>query len=389
MYTTHSNQEMTYTEGTTALPKMWSPPLSESDLFAPPIYPDQATNMGARAALFAAPQATAFDPFVNAQFIPRPEHRLQPMATDITSIEMAQKHYYQQQRGQDVRQQPQMYQDRQRNTVMGRQHLQNRNPAQRLQHQQYRQQYQPVPQPNFVPTQRQQHYGLRRNYATPPPTFTPVESPNHLYRSGASSSSELVTKTPTNFSKSGYISTTQQFSQPQHQPNRPTTSRLTTAASILPSPGGAPVNTSYTTQIKYPFTPSPSPQYESARSGSTNLVHQNEATEYERLEQERTSQRERYEKRRDELRKDTNAIYHSYNEVLEYFPLRRSERPSPYLACLIANQTAPTEPNSDRGLAISFAKRHWQSFWEMQDMDYVVERAKVEQAERRQKLAQS
>lgn len=128
-------------------------------------------------------------------------------------------------------------------------------------------------------------------------------------------------------------------------------------------------------------SPGPQQQYtlsthQAAPASMYNLTNGNEATERHRLEAQRVHEAQELTRRRDSLRKDPNAIYHSYAEVLEHFPLPRGERPNPYLVGLLANQTLPVEPTSDRALAIRFAKKHWENYWEVKDLQYVIIRAK-------------
>jgi hypothetical protein len=73
--------------------------------------------------------------------------------------------------------------------------------------------------------------------------------------------------------------------------------------------------------------------------------------------------------------------YRNYLESLEHFSVPRGERPNPYLAGLIANQILPADPNGDRAIAICFAKKHWDKYWEMRDIDLVLEWAKEAQNE--------
>lgn len=81
---------------------------------------------------------------------------------------------------------------------------------------------------------------------------------------------------------------------------------------------------------------------------------------------------------------DPNADFHSYNDRLEYFPLRRGEHPNPYLLGLLANQPLPEKVTSDQALGIQYAKEHWYNYWELKDLDAVVGLAK-EAIERKMK----
>lgn len=101
-----------------------------------------------------------------------------------------------------------------------------------------------------------------------------------------------------------------------------------------------------------------------------------ERAERARLAHEERLEREKHYKRKAELKKDLSAIYRHYTEYLEYFPLARRERPNDYLLDLLANQRMPAEPTSDMGLAIQYAKEHWENSWGMKDLEYVVGLAK-------------
>jgi hypothetical protein len=107
-----------------------------------------------------------------------------------------------------------------------------------------------------------------------------------------------------------------------------------------------------------------------------NVAHQTEFAERLHLAQEQRQRLERHAKRCDKLRKDPGSTYHSYNEVLKYFPLSRGEQSNQCLVGLLANQLLPAEPTSDWGLAIRHAKEHWQCYWELRDLECVVAKAK-------------
>ncbi|KAJ4377099.1 hypothetical protein N0V86_006540 [Didymella sp. IMI 355093] len=128
----------------------------------------------------------------------------------------------------------------------------------------------------------------------------------------------------------------------------------------LPQPGG----TQYYQQV-------PPPQ-----AGGT--TRRNEIAERVRIARSHQQEREKRAKRKAELGKDPGALYHSYTEYLEYFPLVRCERPNPYLVGLLANQAMPVESDSDLGLAIQYAKRHWENTWQMRDLGHLVGKAKEE-----------
>ncbi|KAJ4337681.1 hypothetical protein N0V95_008262 [Ascochyta clinopodiicola] len=117
-------------------------------------------------------------------------------------------------------------------------------------------------------------------------------------------------------------------------------------------------------------------QYKVAPSSSVHKSQQIELAERARLQAERQQRIKRYNMRRRQLKSDVDALYYSYDEFLQYFPLGRGERPNTYLAGLLANQSMPAEPSSDRGLAIQYAKKNWQCYWELKDLQYVVQQAK-------------
>lgn len=114
---------------------------------------------------------------------------------------------------------------------------------------------------------------------------------------------------------------------------------------------------------------------EGAAASWAERAHRNEVAERLRLD---CARKQEIEQRERKLRatQDPNAIYYNYREVLEYFPLRRSEHPNPYLLGLLANQSLPDGALSDRGLAIQYAKDHWESYWELEDLAFVAEQAK-------------
>jgi hypothetical protein len=117
---------------------------------------------------------------------------------------------------------------------------------------------------------------------------------------------------------------------------------------------------------------------ESRETTRAEAARRNNIAERTLLARERQKEREKRAKRKAELGKDPGALYHSYTEYLEYFPLVRRERPDPYLVGLLANQAMPEEADIDLVLAIQYAKRHWESCWQMSDLDYVVRKAKEE-----------
>lgn len=104
----------------------------------------------------------------------------------------------------------------------------------------------------------------------------------------------------------------------------------------------------------------------------------NEIAERALIEIQERQAREEHVRRRAELKKDPSANYRHYREYLEYFPLERGERANDYLLGLLANQKMPLEPTSDMGLAVQYARQHWENAWAMDDLEYVLGLAKEE-----------
>ena len=102
----------------------------------------------------------------------------------------------------------------------------------------------------------------------------------------------------------------------------------------------------------------------------------NERQEKARLEQQRLREEAHHAEREYAIASDPHMNYRNYLESLKYFPVPRGERPNPYLSGLIANQIPPADSNSDRAIAIRFAKKHWDRYWEMRDMALVMAWAK-------------
>ncbi|OAL47562.1 hypothetical protein IQ07DRAFT_120628 [Pyrenochaeta sp. DS3sAY3a] len=92
-------------------------------------------------------------------------------------------------------------------------------------------------------------------------------------------------------------------------------------------------------------------------------------TERNRLETERLVEEERLEQerrvlRKAELRKDPNVLYRHYHEYIEYFPLEPGQRKDPYLSSLLAGRAMPSDPDSEEGLAVAYAREHWEDYME-------------------------
>ena len=78
-----------------------------------------------------------------------------------------------------------------------------------------------------------------------------------------------------------------------------------------------------------------------------------------------------------ELRKDPNANFHSYLEILEYFPLQEGQEKNQYMANLLANRPLlRSKPGDDWYDAIMFSKEHWYDFASLRDYEMVLERVK-------------
>lgn len=87
------------------------------------------------------------------------------------------------------------------------------------------------------------------------------------------------------------------------------------------------------------------------------------AEEY-RVTTEARLQSERKVMRKEELRKDPSALYRHYQEYIQFHPLNRDagERKDPYLNMLLANRLMPYVNGDDIGLAITYAKEHWEMY---------------------------
>jgi hypothetical protein len=105
-------------------------------------------------------------------------------------------------------------------------------------------------------------------------------------------------------------------------------------------------------------------QEENTRLDNEQQEFWREQAEQQRVAQEQRLERERKLIRKEQLRKDPSALYRHYNEYLEFFPLGRGERRSPYLNNLLANRPMPTPPDSALGLAIQYAKDNWETYLE-------------------------
>ncbi|CAO2653648.1 Nn.00g030590.m01.CDS01 [Neocucurbitaria sp. VM-36] len=121
--------------------------------------------------------------------------------------------------------------------------------------------------------------------------------------------------------------------------------------------------------------PIPNPQDQLLKEQQTYKM---ELFERQRLAEEKRLDRERRIRRKEELKKDPSALYRHYNEFLEYYPLQSGEYRSPYHSRLLANQRMPMEPESDLGVAITYAKEHWEIYMEYpRDVKRAAEAAKA------------
>jgi hypothetical protein len=169
---------------------------------------------------------------------------------------------------------------------------------------------------------------------------------------------------------SPYASTTQQFTpQPRSR------SHSSDPANTQPTPHASP-SKHKSHQLSALATSIPRVESPQNRYDPTDF---NERQEQARLEQQRLREAAHHAEREYIIASDPHMNYRNYLESLKYFPVPRGERPDPYLSGLIANQILPADCNSDRAIAIRFAKKHWDKYWEMQDMKLVLEWAKTAQ----------
>ncbi|KAH7084304.1 hypothetical protein FB567DRAFT_593772 [Paraphoma chrysanthemicola] len=92
--------------------------------------------------------------------------------------------------------------------------------------------------------------------------------------------------------------------------------------------------------------------------------HAAEHRERVRIAEEQRLERERKAIHKQQLKKDRSSLYRYYDEYLEHFPLGVGERRNQYLNNLLANRRMPEDRNSDLGLAIQYAKDHWEFYTE-------------------------
>ncbi|KAH3944323.1 hypothetical protein HBI56_160820 [Parastagonospora nodorum] len=94
-------------------------------------------------------------------------------------------------------------------------------------------------------------------------------------------------------------------------------------------------------------------------------------------------ERERWNARAKELRSDPTANFHSYQELLEYFPLPEGQPKHPYLMSLLANRRLMnSKPGDDAYEVIMFAKEHWYDYLTHKDFNATLARIKKKKEER-------
>jgi hypothetical protein len=97
-------------------------------------------------------------------------------------------------------------------------------------------------------------------------------------------------------------------------------------------------------------------------------------------------QRQAFEKRRIELRSDPSALFRHYSEYIVHFPVPKGDRPNPYHMGLLANQEMPDDRQSERAVAIAYAKAHWENAWEdRKDYKFVIELIREESRKKEEK----
>ncbi|KAF9693409.1 hypothetical protein EKO04_008856 [Ascochyta lentis] len=329
------------------------------------------SNTSDQAVVFVPSQTTNYNVFANAQpGLHAESSQLQLAAIDYNGTSMSQQcHYQQQKRHQELQQLqnqpcPQQYQQQSANMSWTRQQQAFKDHTRARQHHQQQLRSQP---------QGQQRYHSPMNPATPSPLLTQQQTPKQKSNFTDADHKPLVVTTPSIYAIPGLTNTTKQFLQPYQRPvtPKPRAAGLTT----LPSPQLTPVRRRDPSQTSSMKSLIPNMQHNTAPSMRVYNIQQNELAERAGLE-ERRQRIKQHKRRRRELKSEPSALYHSYNEFLWYFPLNRGERPNTYLAGLLANQSVPAEPNSDRGLAIQYAKKSWQNYWELKDVTYVLQQAK-------------
>jgi hypothetical protein len=98
-------------------------------------------------------------------------------------------------------------------------------------------------------------------------------------------------------------------------------------------------------------------------------------------------QRQAFEKRRIELRSEPSALFRHYSEYMVYFTVPKGDRANPYHMGLLANQDMPDDRQSERAIAIEYAKAHWENAWEdRKDYKFVIGLIREESKKREEKV---
>jgi hypothetical protein len=102
--------------------------------------------------------------------------------------------------------------------------------------------------------------------------------------------------------------------------------------------------------------------------------------------QQQLQKRQAFEKRGIELRNDPSALFRHYNEYMTHFPVPRGDRANPYHLGLLANQEIPDDRESERAVAITYAKAHWENAWDdKRDYKFVVNLIREENEKKKKK----
>ncbi|KAF2865989.1 hypothetical protein BDV95DRAFT_244884 [Massariosphaeria phaeospora] len=74
------------------------------------------------------------------------------------------------------------------------------------------------------------------------------------------------------------------------------------------------------------------------------------------------------------LNRDPYALAYRYHEYMQENPPAKRETNNPYYENLLANQPDPSEDATDaKSRAIRYAKKHYESFYELRDVDLIVQ----------------
>lgn len=106
-----------------------------------------------------------------------------------------------------------------------------------------------------------------------------------------------------------------------------------------------------------------------------------EQQERDAIDRAEALERERRAKRKAELSQDPDRNFHSLLETLEHWPLKAGQRVDSYIRTLLANQRMPMERDSDLGIAITYAKKHWGDYRQYpKDVTRTAQEARLEMA---------